>query len=83
MACFKICIRSRRKDGLHPVYIRITHNRQIGYIKTDKCVGPAGIRKGEVIDPIILSYCYKEILRYNDALNSVNLESLTVQETLS
>lgn len=83
MACFKICIRSRRNDGLYPVYIRITHNRQIGYIKTDKCVGPAGIRKGEVIDPIILSYCYKEILRYNDALNSVNLESLTVQETLS
>lgn len=38
MACFKICIRERKSDGLYPVYIRITHRRQVGYIKTDKCV---------------------------------------------
>ena len=38
MASFKICVRVKRHDGLYPVYIRITHDRQIGYIKTDKCV---------------------------------------------
>lgn len=82
MACFKICIRSRRKDGLYPVYIRITHNRQIGYIKTDKCVNPRNIKKGEIIDPIILSHCSKEILRYNDSLNSVDLSGLSVSEVI-
>ncbi len=66
-----------------PVYIRITHNRQVGYIKTDKCVGKDGIRKGEIIDPTILAYCSKEILRYNEALNSVNLANLTIQEVIS
>ena len=83
MASFRICIRKQRMDGLLPVYIRITHNRQVGYIKTDKCVGKEGIRKGEIIDPAILAYCSKEILRYNEALNSVNLASLTIQEVVS
>ncbi len=82
MACFKICIRSRRNDGLYPVYIRITHNRQIGYIKTDKCVDPRNIKKGEIIDPIILSHCSKEILRYNEALNSVDLSGLSVSDVI-
>ena len=78
MACFKICIRGRRSDGLYPVYIRIIHNRQVGYIKTDKCVDIKNIKKGEIVDPSVLAYCSKEILRYNEALNAVNLSSLTV-----
>ena len=80
MATFKICVRMKRNDGLLPVYIRITHKRKVGYIKTDKCVGKDGIKKGEITDPVILAYCSKEILRYNDALNAVNLDSLTTVE---
>lgn len=80
MATFKICVRMKRNDGLLPVYIRITHKRKVGYIKTDKCVGKEGIRKGEITDPVVLAYCSKEILRYNDALNAVNLDSLTTVE---
>ena len=83
MATFKICVRGRRSDGLYPVYIRITHNRQVGYIKTDKCVDVKNIKKGEVVDPHVLAYCSKEILRYNEALNSVNLANLTIQEVIS
>ena len=55
MACFKICVRKQRRDGLLPVYIRITHNRQVSYIKTDKYVGKEGLRKGEIVDPAILA----------------------------
>ena len=83
MASFKICVRVKRHDGLYPVYIRITHDRQIGYIKTDKCVGKEGLKKGEVVDPNVLAYCAKEILRYNDALNAVNLSSLSVSEIIT
>ena len=80
MATFKICIRGRRSDGLYPVYLRITHNRQVGYIKTDKCVDVKNIKKGEVVDPNVLAYCAKEILRYNEALNTVDLSCLTAPE---
>ena len=46
MASFKICVRVKRHDGLYPVYIRVTHDRQIGYIKTDKCVGEEELKIG-------------------------------------
>lgn len=82
MATFKICVRGRRSDGLYPVYLRITHNRQVGYIKTDKCVDVKNIKKGEVVDPNILAYCAKEILRYNEALNTVDLSCLTASEVV-
>lgn len=61
MASFKICIRGRRSDGLFPVYIRLTHNRKIGYIRTSKTISKEGIKKGEVIDPTVLAFCSKQI----------------------
>jgi len=80
MANFKICLRTQNGGGLFPVYIRVTHKRQVGYIKTDKSVSKEGIKKGEVIDPYVLSYCSKAIIRYNESLNALNLESMTVSE---
>ena len=50
MATFKTCIRVQRNDELFPVYIRITHNRKIGYIKTDKAVDKSKLRKNEIKD---------------------------------
>ena len=38
MATFKATVRSERKDGFMQVYIRVTHNRRQGYIKTRKMV---------------------------------------------
>jgi hypothetical protein len=35
MATFKSVIRKKSANGIHRVYIRCTHNRQIDYIKTD------------------------------------------------
>lgn len=31
-----ICVQKQRKDGYWPVYIRVTQNRKIAYIKTSK-----------------------------------------------
>lgn len=38
MATFKTCVQKQRVDGFYPVYIRVTHNRKQGYIKTTKVV---------------------------------------------
>ncbi len=38
MATFKATVRGERKDGFLQVYIRMTHNKRHGYIKTDKMV---------------------------------------------
>ena len=78
MASFRICLRNRRNDGLFPVYIRITHKRQVGYIRTNKAVSKEGVRKGEIIDPQVLSDCSKLIVRYNGCINSLNLDGMTV-----
>ena len=55
MVNFKICVRKQRKDGFWPVYIRVTHQRKVGYIKTDKLTVSENIgRNGDVEDPIIV-----------------------------
>ena len=38
MATFKPTVRGERKDGFLQVYIRVTHRKRHGYIKTDKMV---------------------------------------------
>ena len=80
MTNFKICLRTQNGGGLFPVYIRITHKRQIGYIKTDKCVSKEGVKKEEIIDPVVLAHCSRTIIRYNESLNTLNRDSMTVAE---
>ena len=80
MAKFKICVRGIREDCLQPVYIRVTHNRKVGYIKTGKAVDKDGVRGGEVIDPAVSTFCFKQILRYNECLNSLDLDGMSVSE---
>ena len=36
MATFKPTVRGERKDGFLQVYIRVTHRKRHGYIKTDR-----------------------------------------------
>ena len=56
MATFKICVRKQRKDLLYPIYIRITHNRKAGYIKTNKVADKSSIRQDELKNPTLLAY---------------------------
>ena len=83
MATFKICVRKQRKDGFWPVYIRVTHQRKVGYIKTDKLTVSDNIgRTGEVEDPIIVQYCSKLMVSYVDRMNRVDTESWTISEVI-
>lgn len=78
MANFKPCVRKRRKDGLMAVYIRITHNRGVAYIKTDKLVNDDGIgRNGEIRDRIVLRYCLDAIDGYHGLLNNADIKGMS------
>ena len=62
MATFKECIRKQRSDGLY----RITHNRDARYIDTGKVIDKSKVRKGEIKDVGILSYCSNLIKTYSN-----------------
>ena len=83
MATFKACVRSQRSDGLFAVLIRVTHNRVARYINTDKTVDKSKLRKGEIKDPEILSYCSNLIKLYSDRLNAVDISSWDTNEVVS
>ncbi len=58
MATFKPVVRRLRADGLYPVYLRVTHQRKIGYINTNKLISPQSVaRNGEFKDPVVNEYC--------------------------
>ena len=42
MATSKVCVQKQRSDETYPVYIRVTHNRKVFYVKTDKVVDKKG-----------------------------------------
>lgn len=83
MANLKACVRRPRKDGFWQVYIRITHQRSIGYIKTDKMVSKKDLTKtNDIKDPFVLSYCSDLIIRYNSLLNTKDTSNWTVQQVI-
>ena len=83
MANFKACVRRPRSDGFWQVYIRVTHHRGLGYIKTDKMVTKKELTKtSEIKDAFVLSYCADLIIRYNNLLNTVNAEEWTVNQVI-
>lgn len=82
MATFKACVRKQRADGIWPVYIRVTHNRKIGYIKTDKMVNNKGVVGGEIVDHYVMRYCIDHIIEYTERLNKVDTAHWTVQEVM-
>ena len=85
MATFKAFAKQPpRADGFCKVYIRVVHNRKIGYIKTDKMVHKDTLSKSaEIEDPYVLSYCMKRILEYNDLLNKKDTEHWTVKDVVA
>lgn len=83
MTSFKICVRQQRNDKLFPVYIRITHNRKVGYIKTDKVITTSKLRKGEIKDPEILSYGSNLIKNYSERLNAVDISFWDIHDIIS
>lgn len=83
MANLKACVRRPRSDGFWQVYIRVTHNRAIGYIKTDKMVTKKELTKTkEIKDPFVLSFCADLIIRYNSLLNLHDISGWELSEVI-
>lgn len=82
MATFKIVVQKQRADGCWPVYIRVTHNRKIKYIITDKVVTSKGIYKKnhEVKDPYVIQFCSSKITQFIEILNKKNISKWSVEE---
>ena len=81
MATFKSVVRGERKDGFMQVYIRVSHHKRHGYIKTDKMVTRRELNKqGEIKDPMVVSYCAQLILDYNRRLNEKEIKNWSVGE---
>ena len=85
MATFKIIARFQRADGFWPVYIRITHNRKVKYLKTDKIVDLKNIDKKnhEVKDPYVLEACSIKIARFAEILNKQNIRHWSVDDVIA
>ena len=81
MATLKICVRSKRSDGFYPVYIRVTHHRELAYIKTDKMVNDKGITKTkEVKDPYVVGLLSPVIIEYMERLNKKDIRNWNAKE---
>ena len=83
MATLKACVRRPRKDGFWQVYIRVTHQRNVGFIKTDKMVNASGLTKSnDIKDAFVLRYCADLIIKYNELLNKTDINSLNVNQVI-
>lgn len=83
MATFKTVVQKMRADGFYPVYIRVTHYRKVGYIKTDKVVHHIDVSKNkEILDNYVLNYCTRKILEFTKKLNKQNLSAWTLREVI-
>lgn len=85
MATFKIIARFQRTDGFWPVYIRVTHNRKVKYLKTDKIVETKSVDKKnhEVKDPFVLEACTVKIAHFADMLNKQPIRSWSVDDVIA
>lgn len=72
-----------RADGYGQVYIRVTHKRKVGYIKTEKMVAKRDLSKtGEIRDPVVAKFCSDQIYYYNALLNDKDIEEMSLQELI-
>lgn len=83
MVTFKACVKTQRSDGLFAVLIRITHNRAARYINTGKTIDKSKVRKGEIKDVGLLSYCSNLINHYSDRLNAVDIGNWTANDVVA
>lgn len=95
MAQFTPCVRKKRSDGYYPVYIRLSHNYGIQYIRTNFIVNDKGLKKVytdtgkakiEISDRFVLKECLFLIDRYVSKCNSINtanMDSKKLLETLT
>lgn len=83
MATFKPCVQKQRADGFYPVYIRVTHQRKVGFIKTNKVVSKKGVTTSkEIKDTFVSNFCTTVILDYTNRLNAFDTTRWSVKEVI-
>lgn len=84
MATLKAEVQSKRKDGTYIVYIRVTHNRRIAFLKTPWIVYERGVIRGkkEISDPYVCQQTSKLIEGYYQLLNRVDTQNWTLPEVV-
>lgn len=83
MVVLKICTRFKNSSGFSPVYIRVTLNRKVGYIKTDWVVDGKGVRRdGSVKDAFVVEACTRLIADYMQRLNGKDLSQWSVRNVI-
>lgn len=91
MAQFTPCIRNKRSDGYYPVYIRLSHNYGIQYIKTNFIVNDKGLKKVytntgkakiEISDRFVLKECLFLIDKYAAKCNNINTSGMDCKRLL-
>lgn len=81
MVGFKICVRNVNRNGVWPVYIRVTHRRRVGYIRTEWVVDRHGLgRDGSVRDAFVLESCSRRITEYIGRLNGVDVSGWSLED---
>lgn len=72
MATLKAIVKSKAKNGMYHVYIRITQNRQFSYVRTSWMVNDKGLSadKKDIIDPYVIQ---QSSIMINDFYNKLNL----------
>ncbi len=84
MATLRPCVQKQRSDGFYPVYIRVIHNRESAFLKTDKLVDRKSVSKTrEIRDNEVLRYCTQLISEYNRRLNLQDTSLWSVKEVVS
>ncbi len=84
MATLRACVQKQRADGFYPVYIRVIHERQSGFIKTDKVIDRKSVNKNkEIRDNVVLKYCTELICGYNNRLNLQDISKWSVKEVIT
>ena len=74
MATFKAVVRGERKDGFMQVYIRVSHKKRHGYIKTDKMVTRKEVGKSEEIkDTLVMNYTPLRLMNVSMTRTAVSI----------
>ena len=82
MATLRTTVKTRLKTGAYVVYIRVVHNRQSSYIRTQWMVNDAGINGNskEVTDPFVIQQTSILISQYYQMLNQIDYAGWTASE---
>ena len=85
MATLKAIVKSRAKNGMYPVYIRITQNRQFSYVRTSWMVNDKGLSddKKDIIDPYVIQQTSLMISDYYNKLNLSDTSAWSSSEIMN